>query len=188
MAKSQRFNIYVHEELPEEKVLGIPYFKHDAGSHSYVNLREEPQRIDEIPELKECPTFRDFVAALNSSQSPFQTFGCDKGKHDWSHAQYSGCTVRYGSYLDVAFVDREISHVDSYRDLIRRFRQHASENHASGFHSMMHVYCAVRPTVSPNGNWWTLSLHNFGVGRADDEAHHWWEHCIRHTQDFLLSL
>ena len=188
MTSQQGFNIYIHEELAEDKVLGIPYFKHKPGAHSYVNLREHPELISEIPELKNCPPLLNIVTALNSQSSPFETFGCDKGPEEWSNPQFPGCVARYGSYLDVAFVTKQMCSKESYQQLIRKFQEYAGEKHVKGFHNMMHVFVSLRPTVSRlTGSWWTLSVHNYGVGRGEEEAKNWWGKCVHHTQEFLLA-
>jgi hypothetical protein len=48
--------MYIFDEISVgEKPLGIPYFRSEPGSHSYVNLREEPDKITLLPELTDCP-------------------------------------------------------------------------------------------------------------------------------------
>ena len=184
----QGFNMYIHDELAEDSVLGIPYVKRKPGAHSYVNLREHPELISELPELKDCPPLLAIVTALNAMSSPFETFGCDKGPEEWSNPQYPGCIARYGSYLDVAFVTKQMCSKEGYQELILRFREYAAEKHVKGFHSMMHVFFSLRTTVSRlTGNWWTLSVHNCGVGRSEEEAKNWWGQCVHHTQEFLLT-
>jgi hypothetical protein len=184
----QGFNMYIHDELAEDAVLGIPYFKHKPGAHSYINLREHPELISEIPELKDCPPLLNIVAALNGLSSPLETFGCDKGLQDWSNPQFPGCVSRYGSYLDVAFVTKQMCSKENYQNLIREFREYAAAKHINGFHKMMHVFFSLRPTVSLcTQHWWTLCIQNYGVVRDEKEANTWWGQCVHRTQDFLLT-
>jgi len=76
---------------------------------------------------------------------------------------------------------------ENYKEIIRKFREYAAEKQIKGFYSMMHVFFARRPTVSPQGSWWTLSMQNYGVGRSEEEATNWWGTCVRYTKEFLLT-
>lgn len=59
--------MWIFDEIAfEEKPLGIPYFREEPGSHSYVSLREEPDKIDLLPELIGCAPLRDLLIALNA--------------------------------------------------------------------------------------------------------------------------
>ncbi len=90
----------------EKKPLGIPYFKHDPKAHSYLNLRQQPEMISALPELRDCPPLLEFVKALNAD-SPFETFGCDRGEMDFSNDDFPGFTRGYGSYLEIASLEKD---------------------------------------------------------------------------------
>ena len=95
----------------------------------------------------------DIVTALNRPDSPFETFGCDRGLEDWTNPQFPDCITRYGSYLDIAFLNRKMCSPENYKEIIRKFREYAAEKQIKGFYSMMHVFFSRRPTVSPQGSW-----------------------------------
>jgi hypothetical protein len=119
--------MYIFDEVSvEEKPLGIPYFRSESGSHSYVNLREEPDKIDLLPELTDCPPLRDFVIALNVPAGPFETFGCEKWIGSWTNEAFPGYCFRQGCYVDLALVNKEAcASQRPYRQLIEAFRQYA---------------------------------------------------------------
>jgi hypothetical protein len=180
--------MYIHESIKvERKPLGIPYYRPDdeSRSHGYVNLRQQPEAIEDLPELKGCAPLRDFVTALNAEDSPFETLGCEKWMEPWSHEQFPGFVTRHGSYVDIALADKsQCSTPDVYHDLIHAFRAYAQEHPV---YDVMHVYFALRPTVSADQAWWTLEFWNYGIGRNGADAERWWEEGICYFQGFLES-
>jgi hypothetical protein len=59
------------------KPMGVPYLRPPSDhSASYVDLRREPHRINELPELREWPALRDALAKINAEGSMFKTLGC----------------------------------------------------------------------------------------------------------------
>ena len=56
----------------------LPYVA-QASTSGYIDLRTEPERIDEISELKAEPALKPLVLALNSPDGQFMTHGCAFG-------------------------------------------------------------------------------------------------------------
>jgi hypothetical protein len=57
------------------KVYDLPYIAENS-THSYIDLRLDPDRIKLIPELVSQPVLRELVATLNGKHGPFMTHGC----------------------------------------------------------------------------------------------------------------
>jgi hypothetical protein len=59
----------------------IPYFDPQEFKpeerHEYVDLRANPNGVDELPELKDAPLFRDYLLKINGADTIFRTFGCN---------------------------------------------------------------------------------------------------------------
>jgi hypothetical protein len=171
-----------------EKLLGIPYFREDEGSHSYENLRENPEALDALPELRKAPALYEFVKDLNSHQSIFQTFGCEK----WINTGYTHPNVppqfsfHSGSYIDVAFADlNSCRSQEPLLEIVERYRIYGSK---SIEHSMVQVMFNMRHTGNVDcGHWWTLEFWNYGLGRTEQEAEHWWAEGVRSFKTFLLE-
>lgn len=82
--------------------LGIPYYRdpQDSTSASYIDLKREPHRIQEIPEAKAWPSLYRLLARLNAPDSELMSLGCgvfiyspkDTGEPQWSAYSY----VAYG--------------------------------------------------------------------------------------------
>jgi hypothetical protein len=178
--------MYIHDPIEvEQKPLGIPYHRPDSDlkSHGYVNLRQQPEMVEVLPELQGCTPLRDFVAALNKGNSPFETLGCEKWSAPWAHEKFPGFIARHGSYVDIALLEKsKCSTPDVYHDLVREFRTYAEQHPV---YDVMHVHFVLRPTVSMNQTWWTLEYWNYGIGRTDEEAERWWAEGLRYFQSFL---
>lgn len=58
--------------------LGIPYYRDasETGSASYVDLKAEPHRIAEIPEVTQWPCIKRLLVRLNAPQSQLMSLGC----------------------------------------------------------------------------------------------------------------
>ena len=60
-----------------QRVYDLPYFTESSmGVYSYFDLRRHPEKIDEIPELKNDPVLKSFVSVLNDPEGHFMTHGC----------------------------------------------------------------------------------------------------------------
>jgi hypothetical protein len=181
--------MWIFDDVPikQDHPMGVPYFRppEDGSSHSYVNLRQNPDLIDDLPELRNSVHLREFVLALNSQSSPYQTFGCEKWITDWSHPQFPGFTIRSGSYADIAYANiARCSSPAVFQELVADLRQYSRENRV---YDMMHVGFEIKPTVGPAGQWWTLDYYNFGIGKSEQEAEHWWAQGLDYIGKFLLQ-
>jgi len=62
---------------------------------------DEPDKIDLLPELTDCPALRELVTALNAPTGSFETYGCEKWIGAWANDAFPGYGFRQGSYVDV---------------------------------------------------------------------------------------
>ena len=178
--------MWIFDEISvEEKPLGISYFRSEAGSHSYVNLREEPDKINLLPELTDCPPLGDLVIALNARTGRFETYGCEKWIGPWTNKAFPGHGFRQGSYVDLALVNKAACATQGpYRELIEAFRQYAVVHRV---YDLMHVGFELRPTVSASAAWWTMGVWIYGIGRDEAEAKRWWQKAVEYFTTFLLG-
>src|SRR5712664_40501 len=179
--------MYVHDEVEiRQKPMGVPYGRHgDPASHSYVNLRDNPESIDLLPEFRDSIPLREFVRALNMPSSPYQTFGCAKWSEAWSNPLFPDFITRFGSYVDFAFADVSLcGSADAYQSLIAEFREYTVVNRS---YDVMHTGFEITPTVNATNQWFTLSYYNFGMGRSAAESERWWAEGLSYFQRFLFS-
>ncbi len=178
--------MYIHDEIKiEDSPLGTPYLRpeDDLTSHSYVNLRAQPDLSAILPELQKAAPLKEFVIALNAQGSPYETFGCEKWSSDWSHEQFAGFNTRHGSYVDFALCEKARCDTPMiYFSLIDEFRSYAKANPV---YDVIHVHFTLRQTISFDLAWWTLCVWNYGIGRSDKEAERWWAEGLRYFRTFL---
>jgi len=89
----------------DKNPLPLPYVPINHEGHvryEYIDLREEPERIDELPELKDAPELREAIKTLNGPESVFRTLGCEKAASDFPHPTLKR---KFVSYFDLAFAD-----------------------------------------------------------------------------------
>jgi hypothetical protein len=61
------------QPIGEGSPLGLPYYRPgDPNSHDFVDLKAEPHRISELPELREEPELHEIVRQLNDKNSVFK--------------------------------------------------------------------------------------------------------------------
>ena len=74
---SGREDSIMKSTVSTERVYDLPYVTEPSiGVYSYSDLRRHPEKIDEIPELKDDPALKSFVSALNDPAGLFMTHGC----------------------------------------------------------------------------------------------------------------
>lgn len=58
----------------------VPYLRppDDPQSHSYIDLKKNPEQLTLIPEISEWPELESTLVELNRPLSPFSTIGCEK--------------------------------------------------------------------------------------------------------------
>jgi hypothetical protein len=170
------------------KTLGIPYCREESEGHNYENLWQNPAAIDLIPEVKKAAALYDFVKEINSPPSIFQTFGCEK----WMNTDFSAPNIppefhfHAGSYVDIAFADLEMCRTQKATlELIERFRLRSTK-FVDG--NTTQVLFEIRNTTNVDwGNWWTLEYWQYGTGRTEQEAEHWWAEGMCFFKAFLLD-
>jgi hypothetical protein len=105
-SKLRRANLDVFLTV-SPRPLGIPYYRdpQDSTSNSYIDLKSEPHRIQEIPEAKAWPALYRLLVQLNAPESQLMSFGCGVFIYDpqvTAEAQWSAYSyVGYG-FADIA--------------------------------------------------------------------------------------
>jgi hypothetical protein len=94
---------YSVELGPDDAALEIPWSSPDDLVR-YHDLKRHPELIDQLPEVHAAPELRDFLLALNSSQTSFETAKCDTWFSDdveTGEEIYGSC--KFSSYVDILF-------------------------------------------------------------------------------------
>jgi hypothetical protein len=165
----------------DDTPLGIPYFRPGPDSHDYLDLKREPQRADEIPELRKNPVLLDVVTTINVSTN-LETFGCESWmQHPWTGSPWPEVKFRMGSYVDLAFFDARKFDRSAYEQMITDFT--TTKTATAAVHvAFQHKQILKHPQAHLGLIWWS-----YGAGRTEEEAKAQWAVGIRLFKEFVLE-
>ena len=161
----------------DDECLEIPWASED-GSLSYRDLKRNSEFIEHLTEVQKYPELGEFLHAINSIESVFQTAKCDA----WFTSEITPeeeifeAAGKFGSYVDVVF-DSPISRVSfaAHEAAVRKFVELlklAPEMPAS-------VEFLVRRCFfqdpNPEQNGFYITCYVFGYGNTEDQARRHWE-------------
>jgi hypothetical protein len=84
----------------------VPYWEDGDDprtKHEFIDLRAQPGRVGELPEVHRAVGLRDALLAINGAGSPFRTFGCDFALDRGDFGE--GFTHLAHSYIHLGFAD-----------------------------------------------------------------------------------
>ncbi len=150
------------------KPLIIPYARDesDKSSHSFIDLRKEPEKINLIPEITDWPELRQTIIKLNDPKGLFKTLGC-------AEFQYENCEKPYiVTYVGFCFENAEFC-LDkfSYYELYHRFTKFVDRGKLP---DELTIKMELRYTVFYEGKeeniaGWSMNYYLLGVGAAKEE-------------------
>jgi len=151
----------------------VPYYGvvHEDGArnHGFVDLRDQPELAEHIPELSRSPGLTDFVKAVNERGSPLMSIGCDCGLFPVDDARPGEPTCYIGSYVDVTFRDASRNAVATNLVNLAKVllaRVAVSQQHHFNFHMIVERL---------KGFWglpgrYSLMVKTCGFGRSEENA------------------
>lgn len=85
---------------------GVPYYRRedDPTSKSYIDLKQEPERSAELPEVKDWPELKTAIDKINAHRL-FKTLGCAA----WVYETDSPERIKFVSYLAFCFAPMELN-------------------------------------------------------------------------------
>jgi hypothetical protein len=171
----------------DDPVLDFPWASQDGLR--YYDLKSDPALIDDLPEAQSSGELRKFLLRLNAVGFPLQTAKCDH----WFTGEISeeeqifGATAKYGSYVDLLFVDsqRQLSFGDheEFAAKLCDLLKSAPEMPASA--ELMVRRCFYGPDPV-NGYYFTLYVSGFG--ETETQAHQQWSIAFTLVQHGLVGL
>ena len=167
-----------------EKPLGIPYFRppDDTNSHSFVDLRQHPEQIALIPEIRDWPELEATLIDLRKPGSAFRSHGCEKQFcEDGSGHGVSG-------YVGVWFDDiSRAKSLEAHAEFFDRFQKEALTGWPD---TDTFVEFEVQPTIlrEENATIWSFSIWLIVRGCASQEAaKEKWSAALKFVREFLTG-
>lgn len=154
----------------------VPYpsINRQDGSinHGYKNLKNEPDLINNLPELQNSETYKNFIIYLNDKELPFETIGCE---HHLSNNNHEVVKYSQGSYTQIIFSDYEKN---------KNFHNfYVTLNYIINSIKDCHLHWGnLEVGIEPlkglydfNGTYYCLLIRVVGYGRTSEEAIMHWE-------------
>ena len=190
----------------EEPTLEFPWSSGVDGGPCYVDVKRHPELLPLVTEAAQYPELGEFLLALGSHQSLFETTKCDVWSTDQLAAEEEDYEEDYGakcklaSYIDLIF-DEEwaaarfsfAAHEDWARSLTQLLKETPDLPAACEAVVRRCYYHAegANPAAAGVGgteSGFYLSLYVSGYGLDEPEARRHWETALRFAADACLQL
>jgi len=159
-----------------DECLEMPWASED-GALRYVDLRQDLARIADLEEAQRFPELADFLRAINSPRSSFQSAKCDAGftREMTVEDELFGTDGKFGSYVDVLFTSPVLQssfeqHEATARNLVQLL-QRAPETPAVMELLVRRCYSSIE-NAAPEGFYFTCYV--FGYSDTEVEARQHW--------------
>lgn len=169
----------------DDPIVVVPW--HDeASALAYIDLRQEPARIDEIAEAHEWPEIREALLRLNAEGSLISTAKCDAWELSEEEKQldFGAVSSGFGAYFDA--LSRDLSSFLSLQQQIaaaQRLAGQASilppENARAEF--------VVRPASWHEQQGYSITIYVYGYGEADAAARSQWSEALMAVVDCVVK-
>jgi hypothetical protein len=174
-------------EGKHEDGLGVPYpssANSNGANAGYFDLKKDPYKIAEIPELNGWPEFESFIRSVNSDGGFFRTLRCDVWFASLSgHPKFKRIAVGYAT---TAFEILEFNTSERcFEELRNRFVQFAPE--CSKWLETVIYFKHIPTSYNDHGidRAWSEDIEIHGLGINDKDARKSWLKGLRVVQDFL---
>lgn len=167
-----------------DRPLTFPYRRPviDPNSHSYIDLKKNPDQLRLIPEIRDWPELEHTLVELNRPGSPFSTIGCEKAILQDPTNGLSGVS----GYVQIRLEDLSLAkNPHSYLRLFRAFEERAF---AGWPDNDTLVEFEMQPTASDDRDeiYWSFSfwliVRNY---KTVAEACSGWSKALRFFREFL---
>ena len=93
--------------LSDEATTSVPYVSSDRQdgdrNYGFVDLRDQPDLVEQIPEAKKSEGLADLLRAINSKNSLLMSIGCECGLFYQEVGQDGDPNCYIGSYVDITY-------------------------------------------------------------------------------------
>lgn len=181
-------------EKDAEGLLGIPYGI--RPERRFWNLKSNPEFIDNIPEVADCPDLRNFLLAIADPSIHFCTFGCEKW---WKEVAGNKLTHECGSYIDLGFEFVELAenkkHYLVFVNDVMRHGENLKKRDRSSELGLIRFENKRAGLIEKDVAIWILTAWVYGVGTSLEMAQHFRNYaleqlliCIRKKSSEIESM
>lgn len=163
---------------PSDIVTTVPYGVDGTPSRRWIDLRENPDQIDLIDELRGRPALREQVALLNAPESPFMTIACAAATARLF--QHGGSPAwRTSSSLQIVFADPARCDLDNYAPLARALLDGlGGDPNATRWGRLVELRPVPVVFASAGCLGWSLTIWTSAYGLDSGTSAHEWNLCV----------
>lgn len=169
----------------DDPTLAVPWFSSDAKI-AYVNLRNTPEAIEQLAEVRSFPELGELLRALNAQSSSFQTAKCDAwfdSLMDVDDEPYEAA-MKCACYIDLFFAAPQTlasfpEHEKQARSIVQRLRESADRS------ARAEVIIRRAYFREDEGFYWTIYV--FGYGNELQSAWENWKAALVQLRTALLG-
>jgi len=146
--------------------LGIPYWREpsDAASAGYIDLKGEPHRLDEVPEIKGWPSLHELLGQLNTAESHLMSLGCGV----FIYPPNGSSQLQWSAFAYVGYCFADLSQLTDARIYFPHFF-HFCRHYAAQTNTGANVFFELRETGFYDRNAQGFSLDYVVRAEADSE-------------------
>jgi hypothetical protein len=183
---------YSVELGPDAPALEIPW-RDPAGLLHYFDLRTTPAAIEQVPEASEFPALRQFLVALNSPPSQWQTAKCDVWTDEALAAEnLYNANFTHSCYVDLVLAGQQAPNRDSldlHEHIAETLAQSLDGNESLDASAEIVIRrCYFHHDPEPEGSeaGYALTLFLTGYGTSPEEASRFWQYALEFTTQSCL--
>jgi len=149
----------------------VPYpaaAREDSVNHGFLDLRDRPDLVEQVPEAAKSEGLRMIVRALNAVGSPFMSIGCEHRLNPLNDST-NGFTCYFHSYTDLTYPDpaRHASE-EQMIDLAERFLRLIADQPGGAFGFEIGIQ-RMRHFFGTRAGY-NLNLGLSGYGQSEEQA------------------
>jgi hypothetical protein len=177
---------------PGDGALELPWSSANGGP-SYVDLKQHPEMLDEIPEAAAHPPLRNFLAKVNA-RTALQTAKCDAWfTHELSpQEEVFQAAGKFASYVDVLLTDvrdrMSLARNEEFAGELFRLLQCAPEVPAAAEVYVRRCFVHEPPESAESRPGFYLTVYVSGYGDDQESAEKHWAIGINLLQNAMLQL
>jgi hypothetical protein len=177
----------------DDPVVAVPWAD-ESGRTGYINLRESPENINQIPEAAAHPALATVLRLWNTKDIPWRTLKCDVFilEQDKLHEltfdldiEKSQAAFGFTSYIDVAFnAPQNFSSFKFHEDLLRTLTASAEAVEIPNATAEFVLRRCILPDSSAEG--FCISIYINGVASTQASAYEQWSTALTAQAQPLL--
>jgi hypothetical protein len=186
------FNVELGQEDP---ALELPWAAPDPAGPRYYDLRARPELLLNVAETVHAPQLGEFLAAVNSAASRFQSAKCDAwcSEDITEEEEVFGAACKFACYVDLVFCEESARfdlgrHEEFSRELVALLqRAPAIAAAAELFLRRCYFHLDVEsPEMSRPG--FHITLYVSGYGDDEEDARKHWSIGLKLAENAILQL